>query len=295
MLARDPELFPEHRDIAVLLRQALASGEPAEVRELLWAPSPRPEVAARCWDVVMMPVQSREGLTEGVVMSVLDVTDRVSQQQRVEEAERARAELAETLNSEIAHRVKNNLAMMAGLLQMQIAEQPSAEISAVLRNTVGRLLAFAGIHEQMQAAGEGDLDLLRVLRRIARANREAFAQKRVVVSVEGEAALLPYQAATNLAMVANELITNAIKHGASGADGEMRVDIGVYRAGGNLRLSVWNSGNPVPADFDASRPRNMGLRLVWGLAVEQYGGAASLRPHEGGTMAAVVVEEERMR
>ncbi len=287
-------VFPQSEEVVSWLQQALYQAEPVEVGEFFLALTRRPGAEARYWDMVFRPVRSREGGAAGVVMSLLDVTDRVRQRRRVEEAERARAELAETLNREIAHRVKNNLAMVAGLLQMQIAEHPDTEISAILRNTTGRLLALANVHEQMQVVGEGDLDLLRVIRHIARANREAFAQKRVVISVQGEPALLPHKAVTNLAVVANELITNAVKHGAAPPDGELRVDVGVHQADGCLRLSVWNSGHPVPTDFETSKPRTMGLRLVAGLSIEQYGGTFSLRPHEGGTMAEVVVEEARL-
>jgi PAS domain S-box-containing protein len=288
------EVWQDPKGLAAL-QHVRDSGEPWEAHEQPLRDPRRPEEEIRYTDYSIVPIKDKHGVVTNLVVSLVDVTEQVRARQRVEEAERKRAELAETLNREIAHRVKNNLSMMAGLLELQIAEQPDAETSAVLRNTVGRLLAFADVHEQMQVAGKGNVDLLSAIESMASANREAFAQKRVIVSVEGEPTLLPPKAATSLAVVANELITNAIKHGAPGADAEMRVDIGVYRAGGNLRLSVWNSGNPIPAGFDASRQRSMGLRLVWGLAAHQYGGTFSLRPHEGGTMAEVVVEEERLR
>jgi PAS domain S-box-containing protein len=276
------------------LERVRDTGEPHEAREQRLE-NPRRPGADLYTDWSLVPILDAQGAVTLIVLSATDVTEQVRDREALLKAERGRAELAEALNSEIAHRVKNNLAMVAGLLRMQIAEQPEAEISAVLRDTTGRLMAFAAVHEQMQAVGEGDLDLLSVLRHIARANREAFAQTRVVVSVEGEPVFLPHKAATNLAMAANELITNAVKHGAPGADGEVRVDVGIHLADGTLRLSVRNSGNPVPADFDVSRKRGLGLRLVWGLAAEQCGGTFALRPHAGGTTAEVVVEEEKLR
>jgi PAS domain S-box-containing protein len=288
------EIFPDEELLAKFAR-VRETGEAGAFTEMPFVFPDQPERGTTYWDWALVPVKGGNGASTGYVLSALEATEKVRQRERLLSAERARAELAETLNREIAHRVKNNLAMMAGLLQLQIAEQPDAEISAVLRNTVGRLLAFADIHAQMQAVGEGDLDLLAALRQIAGASRDAFARKRAIVTIEGEPALLPSRAATNLAVVANELITNAIKHGAAEPDGEMHVDIGVYRADGRLRLSVWNSGNPIAADLEATRVQNMGLLLVSGLVVDQYGGTFSLRPHAGGTMAEAVVREELLR
>jgi two-component system CheB/CheR fusion protein len=288
------DVFPDE-DLLAKFERVRETGRAGLFTEMPFIFPGQPERGTTYWDWALVPVKGDEGVPVGFVLSCVEVTEKMQQRERLVDVERARAELAETLNSEIAHRVKNNLTMIAGLLQMQIAEQPDAEISAVLRSTAGRLLAVASVHEQMQTVGEGDLDLLNVVRHIASANREAFSQKRVIVSVDGEPVLLPHKAATNLAVVTNELITNAIKHGAPGADGEMRVDVGLRRTDGNLRLSVWSSGNPVSPNFDASRQRSMGLRLVWGVSVEQYGGTFCLRAHDGGTIAEAVLDEARLR
>ena len=144
-------------------------------------------------------------------------------------------------------------------------------------------MSVADIHEQLQEeAADGNLDLLHTVRRIAEATQEAFAQKQMVVSVEGETVFLPHKLATNMAVVVNELITNAIKHGAPGPDGKTQVRIHLEQAEGTLHFSVWNSGNPVASDFDPGQQQNLGLRLVRGLVVEQYGGTFSMLPHEGG-------------
>ncbi len=203
------------------------------------------------------------------------------------EAERARAELAEGLNREISHRVKNNLAMIAGLLQLQLAQQEDRQVSAVLSETTSRLMTFASLHEEMQVGRGGLVDLLAILERVALASKDAFLEKRVAASVEGETVLLSAKAATNLAVVANELITNAIKHGAPGADGTLRVEIELRPTRDALHLHVWNSGAPVPASFDPSAQRGLGLRLVWDLITSQYRGTFRFTPETGGNLAEI--------
>jgi len=222
------------------------------------------------------------------------VTERVERREQLLSAERARAELAESLNKEIAHRTKNNLAMVAGLLQLQMLQQRDPEAASALADAMSRVMTFANIQQEMQS-GASVLDLLPILQRVAAASGQALAAKGVVVSVSGQAVLLPQKAATNLIVMANELITNAAKHGAPGRDGKLRVEVTLQEAEGCMHLGVWNSGNPVPSDFDVSMHHGMGLLLVRDLAAGQYGGGFTLAPRDGGSLAEVVVPVEELR
>ncbi len=213
---------------------------------------------------------------------VIDITDR-------KRAEQARAELAETLNAEIAHRTKNNLAMAASLLQLQAGEEPE-EAAAALNDAASRLLTFASIHEQLQTTQEGEIDLLAAVQRIAQGIQEVYGAQGVQFEVQGALLLLPARVATNLAMIANELITNAAKHGCAGGK-PCQVKVRFGREPGALWLSVWNSGKPLPPDFEVGQRARLGLRLVKTLSEEQYEGRFSLRSEEGGTCAEVVVPE----
>ncbi len=64
-------------------------------------------------------------------------------------------------------------------------------------------------------------------------------------------------------------------------------DVVPYIKAGRLRLLVWNSGSSLPESFDVPTAAHMGLRLVWGLVVEQYGGSFRLGSEAGGTQAEV--------
>jgi PAS domain S-box-containing protein len=274
---------------AELVRQARETGEPLQREEFPYRFMGPPERTAYL-NVALAPIRDEHGELSGLVAAVVDVTGQVETRERMLAVERARAELAESLNREIAHRTKNNLAMVAGLLRFQILEHPDARVSVTLSDTVTRLMTFASIQDELQAAATtGWLDLLPLLRRVASASSGTFAGAEAVVSVRGESVALPSRAATSIAVVANEFITNALKHGAAGADGKLRVDVEMEPTDGSLRLCVWNSGNPVPADFDLRAHQAMGLQLVASLVADQYGGELSLRPERGGTLAQAIV------
>lgn len=240
-------------------------------------------------------------LTAGIVVSrvaqaIGESLDRAQlARQQAERAlaqqERARAELAETLNVEISHRVKNNLTTAAGLLQMQVAGQSDPQVVGMLQDTIARLYAFANVHEQLVATLGAEIELLGALRKIADSIQSVFPRENVAVSVEGGEIACPAKTATALCLVVNELMTNAIKHGAPGSEGQLEVAVRLAREAGKLELSVWNSGNPVPAGLDPSKQRGMGLSLVQGL-VGQYRGSFALQPDNGGSLAWVVLSEE---
>lgn len=216
-------------------------------------------------------------------------------EQALAERERARAELAETLNVEISHRVKNNLATAAGLLQMQIADQSDPQVVSTLQDTIARLHAFASVHEQLVSTPGADIELLSALRAIADSIQSVFPREDVAVSFEGGEVACPAKAATALCLVVNELMTNAIKHGAPGSEGRLEVVVRLAREAGRLELSVWNSGNPIPADLGPSKQQGTGLNLVHGLVVGQYRGSFALQPHNGGSLARVVLSDEMLR
>ena len=105
----------------------------------------------------------------------------------------------------------------------------------------------------------------------------------------------PSKSATNIAIVANELITNALKHGAPGSDGKLQISIESTLLDDSYRLAVWSSGVPLPADFDFVRQSSLGLRLVQDLVVGQYGGTFILRADGAGNLAETVIPAKSLR
>jgi len=289
------EAAPQGEEILPLLQAVLDTGEPQVLPEIPGPSGERDEEGPRYFMVSLIPVKDQVDRTEGVVIFHGDVTHHVRQRERMLEAERARAELAENLSREISHRTKNNLAMVAGLLRMQISQTEDPHIAGVLRDTASRILTFASLHEQLQATQEGGVNLLSTVRRIVEATQEVLAAREIETVVDGRPVVLPPQVAANLAVVVNELVTNAVKHGASAEDGRLHVEAHVGLEAGRLRLTVWNSGNPVREGFDAVGAPTMGLRLVRGVVVDQYGGSFALRPSAAGTLAEVVLDEDRMQ
>jgi PAS domain S-box-containing protein len=290
------EVFAKSADLHGFLERARDSGKPQRFYGIPRRLEHRPEQGRLFLHIALFPVGDEQGAVRGIVISMLDVTRQTATRNRMLAAERARAELAEHLGDEISHRVKNNLAMVSGLLQMQVLASANPEVATALREAVARVQTFARLHEQMYAARGGEVEFLAVLRRIAEGAKEVFGRReRVAVSVVGEEVTVSAPAATNLSVIANELLTNALKHGAPGEDGVLRVEASLRVTDGLLQLRVQNSGNPVPVGFDVRANAKMGMRLVLDLVVTGYHGHVTLRPANGGTVAQVTMDAMTLR
>ncbi len=74
-----------------------------------------------------------------------------------------------------------------------------------------------------------------------------------------------------MALIANELITNAAKHAFS-KHSQGRVSVKLARATeANVLLSVGDNGSGLPAEFDLSNTKGLGMRVVAALT-KQLGG-----------------------
>jgi PAS domain S-box-containing protein len=289
------DLFPNAENQATFER-VRDTGEAVEYREKPFEYADQPERGVTYWDWTLAPIRDEQGAVQGLVLSLTDMTAQVRAREQLLEAERARTRLAETLADEISHRMKNNLAIVAGLLLMQIADEPQdSRLAAVIREAVARLRAFAVVHEVMYSTHLECVELLSAVRSVAAISRELHYERHLEMAVRGDEVSYPARSATNICVVANELITNGIKHGRADASGSLKVRVRLALEDGALRLSVWNSGNPVPAGFDPAAQKTMGLRVVQTVVVDQHGGSFALTPQRGGTLAEIVVADQALR
>jgi two-component sensor histidine kinase/PAS domain-containing protein len=211
-------------------------------------------------------------------------------------AERERAEIAERMTTEINHRMKNNLVLLSSILQMQMASLPpdSPAVDAI-RQAISRISAISAVHEQLYREQPGAVELRDLLRRVGEISAQALTTGEAAISASGGPCYVSAKLGTTVAMLANELITNAVKYGAPGDDGKLAVQINVAGGEHDLTVTVWNSGNPLPDDFDLERHSGLGLSLVRSVIAQQLEGSFHIQPHAGGTLARIVLPGPALR
>lgn len=209
------------------------------------------------------------------------------------ERRHAEAVLAEALRErdlllrELHHRVKNNMHMLAALLRGAEREAASPEAKAVLRDAAQRLGAVSAVQQLIYGGlGPESLDGAELVGAVAQA-AVALAPRRAELLVEAEPFPIPIDPAASVALIVNELVTNAAKH-ALPAEGGQMIRVRWMAESGGAGLVVEDNG-PGFAPSESSR-RASGLGLVRGL-LRQLGGSLAFEagPAEGRRGARCVV------
>lgn len=185
---------------------------------------------------------------------------------------------------EMHHRVKNNLQTIAMLLRLQMSQEKKLSPHDILNETINRVLSIATVHEILSEAGVDKVGTLDLIKRMSAtiANNMVNPSANITITVAGNNVELPSQRATSLALVANELLQNALEHGMAGRS-EGKIVIKLVSQKGQLQLSVSDNGCGLPADFDMAANLGLGLEIVRTSVVEDMNGAFHLGPAANGS------------
>lgn len=269
----------EHADALIEgLRGLLRGGPPVSIEYPGEYPGEHPGLSAegtRWYRCLAAPMTA--GPFGGAVLMHIDVTEIKS----MEAALRKLVGQKSTLLREVNHRVKNSLQLVSSLLTLQTMSLPSAAERVHFQDARSRIDAIARVHsrlyqtEQFQTIEFGGY-LNELCGDLSRASGGDTLGS---IEIRAERIDLPIDQAAPLGLIANELITNAIKHrGPLPAN----VLVALDRDGGTLALTVTDQGPGLPAGFDMHRSRSLGMRLITGLT-GQIGATVTLAPVERGT------------
>jgi two-component sensor histidine kinase/CHASE1-domain containing sensor protein len=179
---------------------------------------------------------------------------------------------------ETHHRVKNNLQVIAAMIDMQAMDaDPVSEPQ--LRRLAMHVTGLSAVHDiltdQARIAGDADgISARQILEKLLKI-LEPLSLGRPLVSEIDDAQLSTRQG-TSLAIVTNELVSNALKHG-RGA-----VEIRFTARNGTAHLEVEDDGPGFPAGFEPERSANTGLQLVSSLSSWDLGGSARFENRPSG-------------
>jgi PAS domain S-box-containing protein len=242
-------LPPDQSPMAIALREGRSIRNAEVVAE-------RPDGTRVPFIPFPTPLRDSSGKITGAINMLVDISER-------RQAETQQRLLLDELN----HRTKNNMQMLQSLLFTAGKRAKSNESRQVLHDASGRVAAMAAaqrvLYGNIDASRFGASDFLQSV-------CETVRQTVPDVRIECEAAsgVLANDVAMPLALILNELLTNAVKHGIKDRTrGTVRV--GLLERDGEFELSVEDDGEGF--DLDAVRDGSSGLQLVLGLARQLRG------------------------
>ncbi|MGE3806320.1 MAG: PAS domain S-box protein [Gemmataceae bacterium] len=215
---------------------------------------------------------------DGKPASVIAVIRDISARKQAELSLRAALREKETLLKEIHHRVKNNLAVIDSLLNLQAGAVEEAAALEALLESRNRIRSMAAVHDSLYRAKDfSRIELGNYLHDLCDSLSYTYggAQRQLEMRVQVESLEVGLDLAIPLALIVNELVSNALKHAfPPGRSGWIEVSL-VHGQNGDAILSVADSGVGVPAELDIAHPTTLGLELVSTLA-EQINGQLEL-------------------
>lgn len=233
----------------------------------------RTEVEARgvCLSLRAVPLIESSGSRIGAVLLCRDVSE-------LRRRERELITKDATIR-EIHHRVKNNLQMVAALLRLQSRRMKVPEARAALDEAMRRVATIALVHDSLSQTLDERVEFDVMVGRVLRLAADVAAADIPVRTVcSGKFGHVPADAATALALVLTELVTNAVEHGLAPVGGGT-VEIVAERTNLGLHILVSDNGS---GTADAAPGGGLGTQIVSTLVANELRGSISWSGRVGG-------------
>jgi two-component sensor histidine kinase len=189
----------------------------------------------------------------------------------------------EILLKEVHHRVKNNLQVISGLLQLQKDEVKDEYLARILSEGQSRLSSIALIHKNIYQ--NEDLESVFLQSFIT----DLFEEVKHLFSLKGVAAYgnfnmnnltLNLQNAVPLGLILNELMTNSFKHAVL-PNQDLKIRVEMISLGANeYKLTYEDNGPGLVREAQPQFSESLGMRLIFGLT-NQINGTVVFEEKEG--------------
>jgi PAS domain S-box-containing protein len=223
-----------------------------------------------------------ESLAQAAIDLEIRVAERTLQLQATVAELRVKNKEKEILLREVYHRVKNNLQVVQSLLKMRGRSLRNVEARRAIETSVQRIHVMAMAHERLYNMPDvTSLSISIYLRDVIAGAIASNAEQLDLIEfqLDSEEILLTLDLAIPFGLMANEIVTNCLKHGfPNGRPGKIHVS--ARRTSGAVRIVVKDNGVGLPADFDLAKCTSMGLKLAASLA-HQLGGHLTFTSDDG--------------
>lgn len=275
LYVREENKDPIGNDLSKLL------GSFKDLGDMLGKISSPTELALRdeVYNMHIHPIGIQDEL-EGAVIIVQDMTEL-----RIKERELQGKDM---LIREIHHRVKNNLQNIAAILQLQMRRTNSEEARNAFQASISRIMSIAAAQNVFSRQNIDTVKLKELLSYVMNTTLDSykFEYQNIIAVVEGRNVEISSSQAIPVALIANEVISNAMKHGIKDEEsGEIRININENE--NMITMEFYDSGKDEMV-IDGNDENKLGLQIVKALSTEQLGGTFIISKVNGETKAEIV-------
>lgn len=231
----------------------------------------------------------------GKWVGTVSVASNIAEQKFQEKEMRETLKEKEVMLAEIHHRVKNNLAVISGLLQLQAFSAENTDVQKALNDSQLRIHTMALIHEmlyqsQSLAYIKYDAYVSDLLETISDMYTSEDSNIRLDIAVDP--ILLSINKAIPCSLLINELIVNSFKH-AFTKQKEGIISIEMKQENGQITLHVADNGNGFSKE-QFSQDDTLGATLIHTLCDQLEADFSILdRPANSGSAFKVTFENQQ--
>ncbi|HEX6981253.1 MAG TPA: two-component regulator propeller domain-containing protein [Balneolaceae bacterium] len=239
------------------------------------------------------------GLVYGYIQMRVQVLEKERLKELVDEQTKdltLALEEKEVLIKEIHHRVKNNLAVISGLLELQVGYSDDDFAAKILRESQRRVQSISMIHEKLyQNERLSEINFADYIDELIEiiADSHSHPDKKIEVKTIIDDVKLGVNQGIPCGLILNELLSNAFEH-AFKDQKEGRITIKFKEDSGKLEFSVADDGIGLPSDFESTKAeaKSLGIILVETLT-QQLEGKLTIKKLEKGTCFTVEFLKEK--
>jgi PAS domain S-box-containing protein len=198
------------------------------------------------------------------IQKVMGITQDITERKKSEEIIENSLKEKTTLLSEIHHRVKNNLAIVSGLLQLQKNEVKDEKVTAAFEQSINRIISIAMVHELMYKSPElSSINIHTYLDMLVPAISAAMndQNRNIEFVIEIDEYKLNINQAIPIGLLLNELITNSFKYAFQDQE-EGIIKISLNTKGEIVTVLYEDNGSGFGDDSNFDKPKNLGLNLI---------------------------------
>ncbi|MEG0773706.1 ATP-binding cassette domain-containing protein [Clostridium sp.] len=200
------------------------------------------------------------------------------------------------LLQESHHRIKNNLQGIINIisLQKQVSEtEVEHKLNEVLDNTISRIKSIAAVHDLLSKdkLGRSIINIKDIVEIVAKYS--SAMNKKLKIELELDDIFIPYNKATSIALIINELISNCIKH-AFPSDGKGIIDIKCQKYKDYILLSVEDDGVGITPEFDIDNMNSLGVSIVSSIIKYEFKGNIEFILKAKGTKVKIKLPNEKV-
>jgi two-component sensor histidine kinase len=215
-----------------------------------------------------------------VQCNIRDITDRKQAEVQFHASLREK----DILLKEVHHRVKNNMQVIIGILDLQARSSGNPELTGMLNESQSRIRSMALVHEKLYGSKDfARIDMAGYLRTLSQDlfQSHKINPGRIDLIIQTDGVHVDINKAIPCGLILNELISNALKHAFPGdRQGELQIIIREEK-NTEIEIVVRDNGLSLPDNVDIHQPRTVGLHLVNGLVKNQLDGQMEVRRDNG--------------